>query len=120
MNSQATNQKLKRLMQDYEMGALNYDTYRQRRNAIIDEYAGLEKRRPPGNTKKMQHTDHESVSPYRAIFTLGLVLLAAIIAYIAISDENDNTMNSNEQFVDSSILPDGSDNSASTENEASQ
>jgi len=104
-------------MKDYEMGALNYDTYRQRRNSIIDEYAGVEKRLPLGsinhksdddhNVKASHNTaSHEKVSPYRAVFTLGLVLLAVIITYVATKDDNGGkALDMKDQFVDSRQLP---------------
>ena len=107
MNNQTTNQKLKRLMQDYEIGALNYDTYRQRRNSIIDEYAGVEERLSSNNIMhKPADTQQEKVSPYRAIFTLGLVLLAVVITYVAIKDDNGGkALDMKDQFVDSRQLP---------------
>ena len=103
------------------MGALDYDTYRQRRNSIIDEYAGVEKRLSNSNSPKATdiHHDkvsrdkishdrasHDRVSPYRAVFTLGLVLLAVIITYVAIKDDNSGKVEEmKDQFVDSRQLP---------------
>ena len=112
-------------MQDYEMGALNYDTYRQRRNSIIDEYAGVEKRQTSSNNhyksagahhNKDLHDkiSHDRVSPYRAVFTLGLVLLAVIITYVAINDNDDGkTLDMEDQFVDSRQLPEKTKNGTS-------
>lgn len=105
------------------MGALNYDTYRQRRNSIIDEYAGVEKRltsrnnqKPASSHHKSLHdkVSHERVSPYRAVFTLGLVLLAVIITYVAIKDGDDSkTLDMKDQFVDSRQLPEKTKNGTS-------
>ena len=102
MRSQKANQKLKRLMLDYELGAMNYDTYRHRRNEIIDEFAGKEKRHLNELTNIMpkRQPTTKKVSTYRAIFTLCLVVLAAVITYIAVKKD---IIQEQEQFVDSRI-----------------
>jgi hypothetical protein len=103
MNEPTVNQKLKQLMLDYELGHMNYDTYRQRRNAIVDEYAGIDKRQPNPHCDKTAPSEPHRASTHRAIFTLGLVLLAVVIAYVAMTGEETPEQ---EQFVDSRILPD--------------
>ena len=94
-------------MRDYETGALNYETYRQRRNNIIDEYAGVEKRLSSNSHNHKPATPREEkVTPYRAVFTLGLVLLAVIITYVAVKDDKGTKpIDMKDQFVDSRQLP---------------
>ena len=102
-------------MQDYEMGALNYDTYRRRRNAIIDEYAGIEKRKLTtsanytySNSPVSKST--ENISTSRIAFTLALIVLAVFITYIATKNEKSSA---EEQFVDSRIMTDDSNSGKS-------
>lgn len=104
MNQQNINQQLKMLMQDYEQGMMNYETYRQRRNEMIDEYAGTKARQiaPDSSTRIMKKTESVA-SSNKAMLTLALVIVAVIVVYVAVTKDDSKAQH---QLVDSRVMPD--------------
>jgi hypothetical protein len=107
MNKNEANAKLKQLMQSYEQGMIDYEIYRQRRNDVIDEYAGQEEFIPPRRVAfddgLTNQPKHHKASSATTILTLVLVLAAALIAFFAISEPDEQQLR--ETFVDSAAAP---------------
>lgn len=106
MNKHEANKQLKQLMLQYEHGMIDYSEYRQRRNEIIDQYAGIEEFIPPQQSfvdSAKKTNSHKKASGISAAVTLLLVLAAALITFLAMNDTDEKKLT--ETFVDSSAAP---------------